>query len=131
MARIDDADAAVYGTVGYQAPEVVRAELSPASDLYTVGRTLAVLALGIEAAQDGVATELPGDHPLLPATSRCTGSCSGPRTRTRGTGSVRRTRWPSSSTACGARCWPSTSSARSPDSRRSSPRRGARSPRAC
>jgi serine/threonine-protein kinase PknG len=65
VARIDDADAVVYGTVGYHAPEVVRAELSPASDLYTVGRTLAVLALGIEAAQDGVATELPGDHPLL------------------------------------------------------------------
>ena len=35
VARIDDADAVVYGTVGYHAPEVVRAELSPASDLYT------------------------------------------------------------------------------------------------
>ena len=46
-------------------PEVVRAELSPASDLYTVGRTLAVLALGIEPARGGVATELPDDHPLL------------------------------------------------------------------
>ena len=65
VARIDDADAVVYGTVGYHAPEVVRAELSPASDLYTVGRTLAVLALGIEPARDGVATELPDDHPLL------------------------------------------------------------------
>ena len=65
VARIDDADAVVYGTVGYHAPEVVRAEFSPASDLYTVGRTLAVLALGIEAAQNGTATELPADHPLL------------------------------------------------------------------
>ena len=65
VARIDDADAVVYGTVGYHAPEVVRAELSPASDLYTVGRTLAVLALGIEPARGGVATELPDDHPLL------------------------------------------------------------------
>ena len=65
VARIDDADAVVYGTVGYHAPEVVRAELSPASDLYTVGRTLAVLALGIEPARRGVETELPDDHPLL------------------------------------------------------------------
>ena len=65
VARIDDADAVVYGTVGYHAPEVVRAELSPASDLYTVGRTLAVLALGIEPARGGVETELPDDHPLL------------------------------------------------------------------
>jgi serine/threonine-protein kinase PknG len=65
VARIDDADAVVYGTVGYHAPEVVRAELSPASDLYTVGRTLAVLALGIEAARDGVATDVPDEHPLL------------------------------------------------------------------
>ena len=65
VARIDDADAVVYGTVGYHAPEVVRAELSPASDLYTVGRTLAVLALGIEPARGGVATPLPDDHPLL------------------------------------------------------------------
>ncbi len=65
VARIDDADAVVYGTVGYHAPEVVRAELSPASDLYTVGRTLAVLALGIEPVRGGVATELPDDHPLL------------------------------------------------------------------
>jgi hypothetical protein len=65
VARVDDADAVVYGTVGYHAPEVVRAELSPASDLYTVGRTLAVLALGIEPARGGIATELPDDHPLL------------------------------------------------------------------
>jgi serine/threonine-protein kinase PknG len=65
VARMDDADAVVYGTVGYHAPEVVRAELSPASDLYTVGRTLAVLALGIEPARGGVETPLPDDHPLL------------------------------------------------------------------
>lgn len=65
VARVDDTDAVVYGTVGYHAPEVVRAELSPASDLYTVGRTLAVLALGIEPVRGGVATELPDDHPLL------------------------------------------------------------------
>jgi serine/threonine-protein kinase PknG len=41
--RADDDDSPVWGTVGYQAPEVAIAGPSPASDLYTVGRALAVL----------------------------------------------------------------------------------------
>jgi serine/threonine-protein kinase PknG len=41
--RIDDDDSPIYGTVGYQAPEVGTAGPSPGSDLYTVGRALAVL----------------------------------------------------------------------------------------
>jgi serine/threonine-protein kinase PknG len=65
VARIDDADAVVYGTAGYHAPEVVRGELSPASDLYTVGRTLAVLALDMEPTGPRGATPLPEDHPVL------------------------------------------------------------------
>ncbi|MEU8526147.1 MULTISPECIES: serine/threonine-protein kinase [Streptomyces] len=46
--RMDDDESAIYGTVGYQAPEV--AELGPtvASDLYTVARTLAVLAFDFQ-----------------------------------------------------------------------------------
>jgi len=43
--RLDDADAAIFGTVGYQAPEVPRTGPTVASDLYTVGRSLAVLIL--------------------------------------------------------------------------------------
>ncbi|MFE4663869.1 tetratricopeptide repeat protein [Streptomyces sp. NPDC056716] len=42
--RLDDDESAIYGTVGYQAPEVAETGPSVASDLYTVGRTLAVLA---------------------------------------------------------------------------------------
>jgi serine/threonine-protein kinase PknG len=42
--RIDDEDTPVYGTVGYHAPEIAAAGPSPSSDLYTVGRALAVLA---------------------------------------------------------------------------------------
>ncbi|MFE2041292.1 tetratricopeptide repeat protein [Streptomyces sp. NPDC059477] len=42
--RMDDDESAIYGTVGYQAPEVAETGPSVASDLYTVGRTLAVLA---------------------------------------------------------------------------------------
>ena len=41
--RIDDDDGPIYGTVGYQAPEIAAAGPSPSSDLYTVGRALAVL----------------------------------------------------------------------------------------
>ena len=40
--RIDDEDSAIYGTVGYQAPEIATLGPSPSSDLYTVGRALAV-----------------------------------------------------------------------------------------
>ncbi|HEV2377509.1 MAG TPA: tetratricopeptide repeat protein [Streptosporangiaceae bacterium] len=41
--RIDDDESAIYGTVGYQAPEIADVGPSPSSDLYTVGRALAVL----------------------------------------------------------------------------------------
>jgi len=43
--RIDDHSAAIFGTQGFQAPEVASAGPSVASDLYTVGRTLAVMTL--------------------------------------------------------------------------------------
>ncbi len=42
---IDDHDAAIFGTQGFQAPEVASAGPSVTSDLYTVGRTLAVLTM--------------------------------------------------------------------------------------
>ncbi|GAA1766286.1 serine/threonine-protein kinase [Nocardioides hankookensis] len=43
--RIDDEDSAIYGTVGYQAPEVAEVGPSVASDIYTIGRTLVVLCM--------------------------------------------------------------------------------------
>ncbi|MER6059628.1 tetratricopeptide repeat protein [Streptomyces sp. NPDC001792] len=46
--RMDDDESAIYGTVGYQAPEVAEAGPSVASDLYTVGRTLAVLTFDFQ-----------------------------------------------------------------------------------
>ena len=42
--RLDDDTSDLYGTVGYQAPRVADEGPSIASDLYTVARTLAVLA---------------------------------------------------------------------------------------
>ncbi|MEU4260605.1 serine/threonine-protein kinase [Streptomyces argenteolus] len=46
--RMDDTESAIYGTVGYQAPEVADAGPSVASDLYTVARTLAVLTFDFQ-----------------------------------------------------------------------------------
>lgn len=43
--RADDQQAAIFGTQGFQAPEVAEAGPSVASDIYTIGRTLAVLVL--------------------------------------------------------------------------------------
>ncbi len=43
--RIDDRQAAIFGTQGFQAPEVASSGPSVASDLYTVGRTLSVLII--------------------------------------------------------------------------------------
>ena len=43
--RIGDIESPVYGTSGYQAPEIERDGPSIASDLYTVGRSLAALCL--------------------------------------------------------------------------------------
>ena len=44
--RIDDTQGDIYGTVGYSAPEA-GAGPTPASDLFTIGRTLAVLLIDI------------------------------------------------------------------------------------
>jgi serine/threonine-protein kinase PknG len=57
--RIDDQTSAVYGTVGFQAPEI--AELGPSipSDLYTVGRTLTALILDFKGNQSTYRYTLP------------------------------------------------------------------------
>ncbi|MGH3701909.1 MAG: tetratricopeptide repeat protein [Pseudonocardiaceae bacterium] len=65
--RMDDQLSAVYGTIGYQAPEIATHGPSPSSDVHTVGRTLAVLALGIPPARQGTPVDLPepAEHPVL------------------------------------------------------------------
>ncbi|WP_425444755.1 serine/threonine protein kinase, partial [Streptomyces milbemycinicus] len=57
--RMDDEESPIYGTVGYQAPEV--SELGPtvASDLYTVARTLAVLTFDFQGYTNVFADSLP------------------------------------------------------------------------
>jgi len=65
--RLDDLDAAIYGTVGYQAPEVSETGPTVASDLYTIGRTLAVLTMDFRGYQSTYVDELPApdEQPLL------------------------------------------------------------------
>ncbi|WP_246010646.1 serine/threonine-protein kinase [Nocardia mexicana] len=56
----------LYGTVGYQAPEYTRTGPTVASDIYTVGRTLAALTLDMPT--DGKGRKLPGlprEHELF------------------------------------------------------------------
>ncbi|MFF9522886.1 serine/threonine-protein kinase [Streptomyces achromogenes] len=57
--RMDDQESAIYGTIGYQAPEVAETGPSVASDLYTVGRTLAVLTFDFQGYTTAYADSLP------------------------------------------------------------------------
>ncbi|HEV2344180.1 MAG TPA: tetratricopeptide repeat protein [Actinocrinis sp.] len=63
----DDEDSAVYGTVGYQAPEIAQDGPSVESDLFTVGRMMAVLSFDFKGYTSTFVTTLPkrGTVPLL------------------------------------------------------------------
>jgi serine/threonine-protein kinase PknG len=67
--RIDDVTSAVYGTPGYQAPEVSSVGPSVGSDIYTVGRALAVLSFGFRGFSSTYVDRLPdrGEVRLLAA----------------------------------------------------------------
>lgn len=62
-----DAYGNLYGTKGFQAPEIARTGPTPASDVYTVGRTIAALTLALPSEHgrylDGIPD--PADEPLL------------------------------------------------------------------
>jgi len=55
----------LYGTPGYQAPEIVRTGPTVASDIYTVGRTLAALTMKLRTRRGRYVDGLPDDDPLL------------------------------------------------------------------
>jgi serine/threonine-protein kinase PknG len=57
--RIDDDESIIFGTVGFQAPEVPTLGCSIASDIYTIGRTLLVLAAEVKGYQTTYATTMP------------------------------------------------------------------------
>jgi serine/threonine-protein kinase PknG len=60
-----DSDEAIYGTVGYQAPEIEADGPSPGSDLYTVGRALAVMTFEFRGFQGTYKDTLPDGVPLF------------------------------------------------------------------
>ncbi len=55
----------LYGTPGYQAPEIVRTGPTVATDIYTVGRTLAALTLNLRTRNGRYVDGLPEDDPVL------------------------------------------------------------------
>jgi len=57
--RMDDPSASVFGTHGYQAPEIASSGPSIASDLFTVARTLAVLCFDFRGYQKNFRFTLP------------------------------------------------------------------------
>ncbi len=57
--RVNDDQSPIYGTVGFQAPEVAKDGTSVSSDLYTVARTLAVLIFEFKGYQSHYETTLP------------------------------------------------------------------------
>jgi serine/threonine-protein kinase PknG len=65
--RLDDPSGDVYGTVGFQAPEIADLGPSIASDVYTIGRTLAVLTMDFKGYQSTYQHSLPdpAEHPAL------------------------------------------------------------------
>ena len=60
-----DGDGPIYGTVGYQAPEIETEGPSPSSDLFTVARALAVLTFDFAGYQGEYKFRLPASVPLL------------------------------------------------------------------
>ena len=65
--HMDDEDSAIYGTIGYQAPEVAESGPSVASDLYTVARALAILTFDFQGCTTVFVDSLPdpGDIPVF------------------------------------------------------------------
>ncbi len=57
--RIDDQESAIYGTIGYQAPEVAQVGPTVASDIYTIGRTCVVLMTEFRGYQTKYVASLP------------------------------------------------------------------------
>ncbi|MEU7633250.1 tetratricopeptide repeat protein [Nocardia sp. NPDC049220] len=64
--EMDDKESPIYGTIGYQAPEIADTGPTVATEVYTIGRTLAALIMALPQ-HDGYIGALPGPatEPLL------------------------------------------------------------------
>ena len=106
--RIGDASSPIYGTPGYQAPEIAQAGPTVASDLYTVGARSRFCASTSRATRGGSrpACRSRTRSPARSASTRCTASSPRPRRPTATTASNPQTRWPTSCSASYARSLP-------------------------
>ena len=100
--RMDDATSPIYGTAGYQAPEIARTGPTVPSDLFTVARTLAVLCTDFRGYRGTYRYTLPpaADVPLFVEYDSCTASSSGRPPLHLRSGSRAPTTWPPSSRGC-------------------------------
>jgi serine/threonine-protein kinase PknG len=57
---MEDEESSIYGTLGFQAPEIADSGPTVASDVYTVGRTLAVLVMDVPQKNGRFVEQLPG-----------------------------------------------------------------------
>jgi serine/threonine-protein kinase PknG len=69
VVAMDDEECVIYGTRGYQAPEIAHTGPTVASDVYTVGRTLAVLVMDVPEKHGRFVEQLPGPA-TVPALAR-------------------------------------------------------------
>jgi serine/threonine-protein kinase PknG len=60
VVAMDDDESSLFGTIGYQAPEIAETGPTVASDVYTVGRTLAVLLMDVPQEHGHFVEQLPG-----------------------------------------------------------------------
>lgn len=67
VSRLNDPDADIYSTLGYAAPELAKDGPSPASDVYTIGRTIAVLVTEFKGFQSSHQFKLrsPAEEPVF------------------------------------------------------------------
>ena len=98
VVAMDDEESAMYGTLGYQAPEIAETGPTVASDVYTVGRTLAVLVMDVPQEHGRFVEQLPGPATVsvLAKHDSFTARSSAPPTPIRGDDSRPWLRWPTS-----------------------------------
>ena len=122
----------LYGTPGYQAPEIVKTGPTVATDIYTVGRTLAALTLDMRT-RNGPLRRRPARGRSRSGAIRFVRQAAAPRhrPRSRGGASPAPRRCRVSCSACCARSSPRTPACRGPVCRRCSARHARRSASTC
>ena len=117
----------LYGTPGYQAPEIVKTGPTIATDIYTVGRTLAALTLNLRTRKGRYVDGLPEGDPVLTtydSYARLLRRAIDPDPKRRFSSAEEMS---GSCSVCFGRSSPATAGRRDPACRRSSAGRGPRS----